>query len=290
MKTTRLALLLAAAFILPACESPEPAAPVPAGAADAAPEQAVSMAQLLDEALAGDHRSTDNKARDQYRHPAETLTFFGVQPDHTVIEIWPGGGWYTEILAPYLKDNGRYIAAGWDPESEIPFIRDGVAAFQARLDANPEVYGNTEVTVLMPPAKLQMVEPGTVDVVLTFRSIHNWMPRNSQDMILASVYEALKPGGILGVVEHRGDAAVEQDPQAKTGYVNEAYAIEMIEKAGFVFEDSSEINANPADTKDYPEGVWTLPPTLRLGEQDRDKYIAIGESDRFTLKFRKPAE
>lgn len=238
-------------------------------------------------ALAGEHRTPSNVYRDGWRNPAATLRFFGVEPDDIVMEIWPGGGWYTEVLAPYLRDNGKYIAAGWDPDSDIPFIRNAVGAYQKKLDSN-EIYDKVQLAVLMPPAKVEPVPEGTVDVVLTFRNIHNWMPRESQGAMLAAMYRVLKPGGVLGVVEHRGDPAVEQDSKAKSGYVNEDYAIELIEAAGFVFDGKSEINANPADTKDHPEGVWTLPPTLRLKDQDRDKYIGIGESDRFTLRFRKP--
>ena len=242
----------------------------------------------LESVIAGDHRAPENRERDKYRHPLETLNFFSVTPDAMVVEIWPGSGWYTEILAPYLRDDGRYIAAGFDPESEIEFIRMAAGRYQAKLDANPELYDQVETAVLMPPDKLDFVEPESVDVILTFRSLHNWMPRASQDMMLGAMYRALKPGGVLGVVEHRGNPAIPQNPEANTGYVNQDYAVEMIEKAGFVLNGSAEINANPADSKDHPEGVWTLPPTLRLKEDHRDEWLAIGESDRFTLRFIKP--
>jgi predicted methyltransferase len=242
----------------------------------------------LESVLAGDHRAPENSQRDKYRHPLETLNFFSVTPDSTVVEIWPGSGWYTEILAPYLRDDGRYIAAGFDPESEIEFIRMAAGRYQAKLDANPELYDQVETAVLMPPDKLDFVEPESIDVILTFRSLHNWMPRASQDMMLGAMYRALKPGGVLGVVEHRGNPAIPQNPEANTGYVNQDYAVEMIEKAGFVLNGSSQINANPADSKDHPEGVWTLPPTLRLKEDRRDEWLEIGESDRFTLRFIKP--
>jgi predicted methyltransferase len=240
--------------------------------------------------LAGEHRSPEHKARDKYRHPAETLGFFGLRPDSTVVEIWPGGGWYTEIIAPYVREQGRFIAAGFDPDSEIEFIRAAAGRYQEKLDEYPELYDQVETTVLMPPDKLDFVPPESVDLILTFRSIHNWMPRGSADEMFAAMYRALKPGGVLGVVEHRGVPAIPQDPEAKTGYVNQEYAIDLIEKAGFALNGSSEINANPVDIKDYPEGVWTLPPTLRLKEQGRESYRAIGESDRFTLKFIKPAD
>ncbi|NOR20493.1 MAG: methyltransferase [Xanthomonadales bacterium] len=240
--------------------------------------------------LAGDHRSAENRARDKYRHPVETLGFFGLQPDTAVVEIWPGGGWYTEIIAPYVREKGKFVAAGFDPESEIEFIRQGVARYQAKLAEHPELYDRVEQAILMPPDKLDIAPPESVDLILTFRSIHNWLPRGNEDEILAAMFKALKPGGVLGVVEHRGIPSVPQDPEAKTGYVNQEYAVELIEKAGFVLNGSSEINANPADSKDHPEGVWTLPPTLRLKEQSKEIYLGIGESDRFTLRFIKPAD
>jgi predicted methyltransferase len=248
----------------------------------------VDASTKMSAALAGDHRSEANKVRDASRHPAETLAFFDVTPDKTVMEIWPGGGWYTEVLAPYLRDSGTYIAAGWDPDAEMAFIKNAVAQYNEKLAANAAVYDQVQVAVLMPPMKLAPVEPGSVDVIVTMRSVHNWMPRDSQTMMLQAMYNSLKPGGILGVVEHRGNPNVPQDPKAKSGYVNEAAAIEMVEAVGFKLAGKSEINANEADTKDHPEGVWTLPPTLRLKDQDQAKYLAIGESDRFTLKFVKP--
>ncbi|MCP4000935.1 MAG: class I SAM-dependent methyltransferase [Gammaproteobacteria bacterium] len=238
--------------------------------------------------LAGEHRSDEHKARDKFRHPAETLSFFSVTPDASVVEIWPGGGWYTEILAPYLRDEGRYIAAGFDPESDIEFIRIAAGKYQSKLDANPELYDKVETVVLMPPNQLDFVPPDSVDVVLTFRSVHNWMPRNAQGVMFQAIYTALKPGGVLGVVEHRGNPAIPQDPKAATGYVNQDYVIELAESAGFVLNGSSEINANLADTKDHPEGVWTLPPTLRMKEQGKETWLSIGESDRLTLRFIKP--
>ena len=272
----RFSLLLSAVFVAAGC------------AADTSQNESAINADKLATVLAGEHRSDANKARDQWRNPAETLEFFGVSDDKVVMEIWPGGGWYTEVLAPYLRDSGTYIAAGWDPESEMPFIRNAMAAYVERLEGRPDVYDQVQMGVLMPPAMMAPAEPGSVDVIMTMRNVHNWIPRNSQGLILQAMYDALKPGGVLGVVEHRGIAGSEQDPKAASGYVNEDYAIAMIEEAGFVLEAKSEINANPADTKDHPEGVWTLPPTLRLKDVDRDKYLAIGESDRFTLKFRKP--
>lgn len=256
----------------------------------AAPPVGPDAAALLDAAIAGDHRSPDNAARDAWRHPKETLLFFGLRPDMAVMEVWPGsGGWYTEILAPVLRDRGRLVAASWDPAMDNRFVQDGLKAYRAKLDARPDVYDRVEVTALHYPTAMQPVPEGTMDMVLTFRNIHNWMPRDAAQPMLQAMYDALRPGGILGVVEHRAGTGTPQDPKARSGYVREDYAIELIESVGFRLLARSEVNANPADTRDYEQGVWTLPPSLRLGDKDRDRYLAIGESDRFTLRFEKPA-
>ncbi|MBP6513939.1 MAG: class I SAM-dependent methyltransferase [Steroidobacteraceae bacterium] len=256
----------------------------------ALPASDAATLAALDAALAGDHRAQANKARDAYRHPKETLAFFGLRQDMTVMEIWPGaGGWYTEVIAPVVRDKGRYIAAGWDAKLDNKFIQDGVKAYQAKLDARPDVFGKVQVTALQFPTAMQPVPAGSVDMVVTFRNIHNWMGRDSAKQMFEAMFAALKPGGILGVVEHRAGTTAPQDPKAASGYVREDYAIELAKSVGFEFVAASEINANPKDTKDYDQGVWTLPPTLRLGDRDRDRFLAIGESDRFTLRFRKPA-
>jgi predicted methyltransferase len=232
--------------------------------------------------IAGPQRSTANKARDRYRHPLEVLTFFAVKADSNVIEIVPGkAGYWVEILAPYLKDRGHYTASG-DPERDI-------APLKARIAANPGLYGKTTITEFT-GGDQEIAPPGSADFVLTFRNIHNWMRASTADAAFHAFYQALKPGGILGLEDHRGRLDQPQDPQAKSGYVRQDYAIAIARKAGFELLGSSEVNANPKDTKDYPEGVWTLPPTYRLKDRDRDKYTAIGESDRFVLKFVKPAE
>lgn len=276
-----------------ACGAPEQASAPGDTAAPpaepAAPGAVEVAAPSLADILAGDHRSDANRARDIYRHPVATLEFFGLQPDMTVVEIWPSGGWYTEVIAPYMNEQGTYIAAHWDPEDEREFVRNGVQGFTEKLAARPDVYGNAQMGVLMPPEQWDFAPAGSVDMIVTFRSIHNWMPRGYAEDMFVQFYKALKPGGVLGVVEHRGNPDVEQDPKAASGYVNEAYAIQLAEAAGFELAGQSEVNANPADTKDYDTGVWTLPPTLRKKDEDRDKYVAIGESDRFTLKFVKPA-
>lgn len=206
----------------------------------------------------------------------------------TVVELWPGtGGWYTEVLAPVLKEKGTYYAAHINPAESPQPAQDGLKTYRAKLAANPDVYGKVVVTALGANA-LEIAPAGSADLVVTFRNIHNWMGREWASKAFAAVFKTLKPGGVLGVVEHRGNPAVPQDPKAASGYVNEDYAIQLIEAAGFKLVERSEINANPKDTKDYEKGVWTLPPAYRLGDKDREKYAAIGESDRFTLKFVKP--
>ncbi|MEM7016960.1 MAG: methyltransferase [Pseudomonadota bacterium] len=239
----------------------------------------------------GEHRSDKNKARNKFRHPVETLSWLGLKEDMTVVEIYPGaGGWYTEIIAPFLRDSGQYYAASFDSESKSDFLRKGAKKFMEKLAAKPNIYSKVKVTELAPPTKSEIAPPGSADMVLTFRNVHNWMAAGGAETIFKSMHAALKPGGILGVIEHRGNPEVEQDPKAKSGYVNQDYTIKLAESVGFKFVESSEINANSKDTKDYPKGVWTLPPSYRLGDQDRDKYAAVGESDRMTLKFMKPTE
>jgi predicted methyltransferase len=244
----------------------------------------------LDRVLAGDHRSEANRARDVWRHPKETLTFFGLRQDMTVLEIWPGGGgWYTEILAPTLREHGRYIAASWDPKSKSDYVQENSKKFAAKLAERPDLYDRATVTALQVPDELKPVPDGSVDMVLTFRNIHSWMGNDGAEAMFNAMFAALKPGGILGVSEHRAKNDAPQDPKAKSGYVRTDYAIALAEKAGFELVGESEINANPKDTKDHPNGVWSLPPTFEGGDVDRGRFAAIGESDRFTLKFRKPA-
>lgn len=251
--------------------------------------QAANESTALQQVIAGKHRSAEHKARDKYRHPEQTLAFFELKNDMTVVEIWPSGtGWYTEILAPYLKQHGKLVAAHFAADAELPMFKKSRAAFDKKLKEQPELYGKVEVTVLQPPEFLQIAPEGSADRVLTFRNVHNWMKRNQAASVFAAMYKALKPGGILGVVEHRNPAARPQDEHAASGYVSEDYVIALARNAGFEFLGKSEINANSQDTKDYPKGVWTLPPSLILKENDKKKYLAIGESDRMTIKFMKP--
>ena len=238
----------------------------------------------LERWAAAAHRSERNVARDAYRHPVEVLGFFGVREDATVVEILPGSaGYYLEILAPYLKARGRYVAADRDEAAPPQYLADHKRLL-ARLQAEPALYGKVAVTKFSAD-RHEIAPPGSADFVLTFRNLHNWVERGEIEAALRAFHKALKPGGVLGVVDHRGRDDLPQEAQMKSGYVREDYAIALIEKAGFRLAGASEVNANPKDTKDHPEGVWTLPPTYRLKDKDRAKYQAIGESDRFTLKF-----
>lgn len=247
----------------------------------------------LEEVLAQPHRSADNRARDVYRHPLETLTFFGLKPDQHVVEVWPGRGWYAEILAPYLRDAGQYTAAGFvtDPAKGASNYRlESAKKLQARFESQPDLFDKAHVTQLGAPDQWTAAPAGSADLVLTFRNVHNWLGDDSAASMFKAFHAALKPGGVLGVVEHRAKPGTSMETMKESGYVTEALVMELATAAGFELEARSEINANPRDTADHPEGVWTLPPSLRLGDKDREKYLAIGESDRMTLRFRKPAK
>lgn len=247
----------------------------------------------LQSILEGKQRAQEHKMRDQYRHPAETLAFFGIKPDMTVVEIWPGGkGWYTEILAPYLRKEGKLYAAQFSSDSPLKYFRDSLQKFIDKTRAEPEVYDKVEVTAFSPPNAVDIAPAGSADYVVTFRNVHNWYMRGGGDKnvqaAFKAMYKALKPGGKLGVVEHRLPADRPLSDQEASGYMREDYVIKQAEAVGFKLLEKSEINANPKDTADHPKGVWTLPPTLKLGDKDREIYLKIGESDRMTLKFVKP--
>lgn len=235
----------------------------------------------IDAAVSAGTRTPTNTARDRYRNPAETLAFFQVKPTDTVVELWPGGGWYTEILAPYLKA-GRLI--GVAPANGLR----GVEGLKAK-DAS--TYGRVETAPYDPAAGRTSIDPSSVDVVLTFRNVHNWRMGGVEnaEKVFAEAYRVLKPGGVLGVVEHRLPEDRDSAAEEKSGYMKVSSVIALAQKAGFTVDGQSEVNANPKDTADWPEGVWTLPPALRLKDVDRAKYMAIGESDRMTIRFRKPA-
>ena len=265
------------------------------GAASAAAVAAPDAA--LQAAIAGEWRGEANRARDAARHPAETLAFFGLKPGMTILEVAPGGGWWTEILASYARSTGgRYLATGADlsnpnlPES----AKTARANFAARWAAKPEIFGTVEI-VNFGPQSGPLGPPNSVDMVMTTRNVHNFMAQGTTDKVFADFYAVLKPGGVFAVKEHRASPGP-QDPQSASGYVTEAHVIAAAEKAGFRLAGRSEINANPRDTKDHPFGVWTLPPVRRSAPQgqpansafDHTRYDAIGESDRMTLRFVKP--
>jgi len=249
--------------------------------------QAVAPGEGLAEVVAGAHRSEANRARDVYRHPVETLTFFGIRPDMTVVELWPFGGWYTEILAPYLRERGTYYAAIMDPETASPEELRYNESFDALTSANPELYSKVRRSVLA-KGKTDIAPEGSADLVVSFRNVHNWTWADMDEEVYAAVFRALRPGGVFGVVEHRHADPGFEPAQPGQAYVGEEWLIRKVEAAGFRLEARSDINNNPRDTKDHPRGVWTLPPSFALGDTDRAKYQAIGESDRFTLKFVKP--
>jgi predicted methyltransferase len=237
-------------------------------------------------AVADPGRTAAFVARDKARHPAEELAFFGLTSKMTVVELWPGGGYWTEILGPYLAQGGGkyYVALNAPGDAEED---KGVERWRARIAAQKDRLGTIHETTLG-PGHMDIAPPGSADLVLTFRNLHNWMEGGYAEQALAACFAGLKPGGILGIEEHRGRNDKPQDPHAKDGYVRQDYTVSMAKKAGFVFIGSSEINANPKDTKDWVDGVWTLPPTLSQGEKDRERYLAVGEADNYVLKFEKP--
>lgn len=244
----------------------------------AASASVLAKDENLARAVTASHRTADFVERDQYRHPLQELEFFGVKRNSTVVEISPGTGYWTEILAPYLREKGTLYTVV-SPRGE--------ADWKKKLDSNPDLYGKVKV-IAVSGESFEVAPAGSADLVVTFRNVHNWMARDAADQFFAAFYKALKPGGVLGIEEHRASTGTAQDPKATNGYVREDYTIALAEKAGFKLLGKSELLANPKDTKDWPEGVWTLPPTLRLGDKDRAKYLAIGEADNFLVKFQKP--
>ena len=245
----------------------------------------LKLPESLEEAVESGYRSSENMKRDEFRHPVATLKFFGIRPEMTVVEISPGKGWYMEILAPYLAEKGKYIMA--IPVADKPYFKANEEVLNAWMEKYPQVGKKMEKVLFSPPATIKFPPKNSADMVLTFRNVHNWVTGKGDKAAFKAFYDVLKPGGVLGVVEHRALPS-QDDPLAKSGYVKEQDVINMAVKAGFRLAGSSEINANPKDTKNHPSGVWTLPPSLKLGDQDREKYLKIGESDRMTLKFVKP--
>ncbi len=294
------ACLVPLAFALAACGSNESSAPVAATPKPAVPAAADQPAQptppqsaqaladgKLDAILAGAWRSDANKARDAYRHPKQTLEFFGVKPGQTLVEITPGGGWYAEILAPLMKGNGTYIAAVSKPRRPEGEAAQDKSALQKKFEGDAERYGEAK-SVEFDAAAPSFGAPGSADVVVTFRNVHNWVGGGNAEAMFKAFFDVLKPGGTLGVADHRAAAGVDFEKIKDSGYIPEDMVIKFAADAGFKLEAKSEVNANPKDTKDYPNGVWTLPPVLTNGDVDKAKYLAIGESDRMTLRFVKP--
>lgn len=283
----RLVLAGGAALALAGCKPK-------AKAADPAAMPVKGGPQTIAEAVAGDWRLPADKARDVWRHPVETLTWWGLKPGMTVVEFWPGAGWYTDILAPYLEaTGGKLYEANLEPTS--PAVVQAVQAYTAKLAAKPKLYGKVEITAFGPTSG-PVAPDGSADMVLFLRNLHNWMAAGIADKAFKAAFAALKPGGVLGLEEHRGEPGQVQDVLAANGYVQQAYAIQLAKEAGFILAGTSEINANPKDTRDHPFGVWTLPPTRLSAPRgqppkpgfDHSKYDAIGESDRMTLKLVKP--
>ena len=292
---TRRGLLASAALVaLVACGRRE-AAPE-ATPAPKTPAKAAAPTGRLEAAVRGAWRAEDAK-RDPWRHPRETLEFFGLAPGMTVVEVWPGSGWYTQILAPFLKDtNGKLYAASYETAEGTPSAAaEVVATYRALLQRNRGLYGQVEFTSFGPTSG-PLAPAGSADLVLFMQTLHNWMAAGLAEKAFVDAYAALKPGGVLGVEAHRGESGRPQDPLAADGYVQEAYVKQLAEEAGFRFDAASEVNANPKDTRNHPFGVWTLPPERRSaapGEPfdpafDRAAFDAIGESDRMTLRFVKP--
>lgn len=243
----------------------------------------------LKKILKAEHRSEENRARDKYRNPVETLAFFEVGPEMNVVEISPGGGWYTEVLAPYLREKGQLTLAINSDKTTNEYRQKLNKTIREKISSAPEVYGDIKYSVFeLPDFSGPVAADNSQDRILTFRSAHGFVRSGKINEAFQSFYRALKPGGILGLVQHREAAGVPQDPKAVSGYMSESFIIESALAAGFVLEAQSEINANMLDTRDHPNGVWSLPPALREGDKDREKFLKIGESDRMTLKFKKP--
>lgn len=295
LPTSRRFLLIGGASLglLAACgDKDKPKADL-GGEPDGKPAQAKGI-QTIAEAVAGSWRSPEDRARDAFRHPLESLTFWGLEPGMTVVEFWPGAGWYTDIVAPFLAGTkGRLYAANLQPLD--PATTEVVEAYKRKIAANPKLYGEVNVTEFGPTSG-PAAPAGSADMVLFLRNLHNWMAAGIADKAFRDAFATLKPGGVLGIEEHRGTPGAVQDPLAADGYVQQDYAVQLAKEAGFLLSASSEINANPKDDKKHPFGVWTLPPTRLTAARgsppdptfDRASYDAIGESDRMTLKFVKP--
>jgi len=242
----------------------------------------------LEKAIAGEHRAAADSARDTARHPRQTLEFFGFDPALTIIEIFPGGGWYTDILAPAVRGHGKLVAAHFPADSTSEYMQRVRGEFLAKLAAEPGVYDQVEIIGYAPGTENALGAPASADLVVTFRNLHSFYRQDNLEKFLGDAFAVLKSGGVLGVVAHRAPAGADPAAAKDSGYLPEAWVIGQIESAGFKLDASADINANPRDTADHPGGVWALPPSLRHGDENRAKYEAIGESDRMTLRFVKP--
>ena len=280
-------------------EAPEPEGPTPRPVPErpGTVQADTDLRDALRTAMAGDHRTAESRVRDDQRNPEDTLEFLGLKREHRVIEIWPGAGWYTEILAPVLRDHGQLVVANYPPDPDTGYMGRIGQGLIDKLEAEPDVYGQVEVVPFSPPEYSSLGEAGSADFVLLSRHFHNLAARGAEYDVLAAAYEVLRSGGVLGIIQHRLPEDRDFDPEERTGYVPESYVIAAAERSGFQLDDRSEVNANPLDTADHEMGVWTLPPTFRAcaeiedeAEQGecRQRYHAIGESDRMTLRFRKP--
>lgn len=281
--------LTALVFAVACGGAPSPQNPVaPAGTdVDLGPPPDASDARL-DWAIAGPHRSPQNRARDAARHPKETLTFFGITKESHVVELWPGGGWYTEILAPFLRDSGKLSVTNFDPATSTGESKTFATQYESKLKSAPSLYGKVEVLHVNPPANVSLGPNGSADVVVTFRNLHNWIGGGFDKQVLEAAFKVLKHGGVFGIEEHRADPGADKKIIEDTGYVPEQLVIDLAQSVGFKLAGKSEANANPKDDHKHEGGVWALPPALRNGDKDKAKYVAIGESDRMTLKFEKP--
>ncbi len=269
----------------PGADAPSMSAP---GDATSPVSQIPAPNQALIDAINHPDRPEEHRARDRFRNPGPTLTFFDVQPDMHVVELSPGGGWYSEILGRYLKDDGQLIAAHWDMSADVNDMYRRIRGNYDERFGDAEAFGEITVVPFNPPQRVDLGPPASADRVLSFRNMHSWARTNALPAVFDAAFEVLKPGGVMGIVAHRLPADRPRDPEARSGYIHEDYVVELARASGFELAERSEINANPLDTADHPNGVWNLPPSLRVEQGDDKDYAAIGESDRFTLKFQKP--
>lgn len=273
----------------PAADDHLPVADAPLAEGETGDLEAATAEDRLRAIAEGEHRSAENRARNIHRNPVETLTFFGVSESDTVLELFPGGGWYTEVLAPFLHGTGALHVGNYDPDGpEDQYITRIANMVVDKLASDERLYGEVVHQIFIPGTQVTIEEDGVFDVVLSFRNAHGWARRGVMEETLAEIHRVLRRGGTFGLVTHRAAEGTNWEETVATGYLPEAWVIEQVEAAGFVLDARSDINANERDTRDHPEGVWTLPPTFRLEDENREHWASIGESDRMTLRFVKP--